>query len=178
MTETARIFAINRPSPSLLKYYAVKSILGGPLFFIIFPTLLIRYLTLNYRFDDNGITMRWGFLFRREVNLAYTRIQDIHLFSGIIQRWFGLADIMIQTASGNASAEMKIEGLHEFEEIRSFIYSRMRGQEEEAEPEKSLSAENSEAPVEEILCGILEELRSARKILEHKSDAAGGENNV
>jgi len=177
MTETARIFAITRPSPSLLKYYAVKSILGGPFFFFVFPALLIRYLTLNYRFDDNGVTMRWGFLFRREVNLAYTRIQDIHLFSGIIQRWFGLADIMIQTASGNASAEMKIEGLHEFEDIRSFIYSRMRGQ-EDIEEAGAPQTEAPESSVEDILRGILGELRSAREILERKSAVEEGENNV
>ena len=76
--------------------------------------------------------MRVGILFRREVNLTYARIQDIHLRSGFIQRWLGLADIQIQTASGSAGAELVIEGFKEFEAIRDFLYTRMRGYQTEA----------------------------------------------
>jgi len=38
-----------------------------------------------------------------------------------------LADIKIQTASGNTDAEMVIEGLLEYKEIRDFLYEKMRG---------------------------------------------------
>ena len=71
--------------------------------------------------------MRWGILFRREVLLNYARIQDIHLVSNFLERWLGLARIQIQTASGSATPEMTLEGLVEFEAIRDFLYSRMRG---------------------------------------------------
>ena len=33
----------------------------------------------------------------------------------------------IQTASGSAGAEMSIQGIKEFSELRDFLYSRMRG---------------------------------------------------
>jgi len=89
--------------------------------------MYFRYHTMRYRFDRDGISMRWGILFRREINLTYTRIQDIHLTSNLFERWLGLARIQIQTASGSASAEMTIEGLKEFELIRDFLYTRMRG---------------------------------------------------
>jgi putative membrane protein len=71
--------------------------------------------------------MKWGILFRREIMLTYARIQDIHLTSNIVERWLRLARIQIQTASASASAEMTIEGLHEFELVRDFLYSKMRG---------------------------------------------------
>ncbi len=71
--------------------------------------------------------MRWGILFRREVLLNYARIQDIHLVSNVVERWLGLARIQIQTASGSSAPEMTIEGVMEFEEVRDFLYSRMRG---------------------------------------------------
>ena len=58
--------------------------------------------------------MRWGILFRREITLTYARIQDIHLTSNLVERWLRLARIQIQTASASASAEMTLEGLHEF----------------------------------------------------------------
>ena len=71
--------------------------------------------------------MRWGMLFHREISLTYTRIQDIHLASNAVERYLGLARVQVQTASAAAKAEMTIEGLLEYEEIRDFLYNRMRG---------------------------------------------------
>jgi uncharacterized protein len=119
--------AITRPAPVLLRYYAVISLLTGPFFLFTLIPLLFKYETLNYRFDDDGIAMSWGLLFRREVYLTYRRIQDIHLTRNIVQRWLGLATIAVQTASGNATSEMSIEGILQAEPLRDFLYSQMRG---------------------------------------------------
>jgi membrane protein YdbS with pleckstrin-like domain len=121
------VFAIHRPSPALFKYYVFSSFLLGPFFFVPLVYLYFRYHTMRYDFDAEGISMRWGILFRREITLTYARIQDIHLTSNLLERWLGLARIQIQTASASASAEMTIEGLHEFEAVRDFLYSKMRG---------------------------------------------------
>ncbi len=121
------IFAIERPHPKLMKLYLLRSILSGPMIFLTLPLLMFRYQTLRYRFDEEGVAMQWGVLFRREINLTYARIQDIHLNAGFVQRFFGLADLMIQTASGSAGAEMTLEGLLEYEAVRDFLYRRMRG---------------------------------------------------
>jgi membrane protein YdbS with pleckstrin-like domain len=116
-----------RPHPKLLTYYALSSLVLGPFFWILLIPLYFRYHTMRYRFDEEGVSMRWGILFRREISLTYARIQDIHLSSNFVERWLGLARIQIQTASGNAGAEMTIEGLREYEQIRDFLYARMRG---------------------------------------------------
>lgn len=116
-----------RPHQNLLVYYALCSLLLGPFFWAMLLPLYFRFRTLRYRFDEEGVTMRWGILFRREISLTYARIQDIHLSSNVVERWLGLARIQVQTASGNAGAEMTIEGLQEFEAIRDHLYSRMRG---------------------------------------------------
>ena len=123
----ADILAIERPHRNLLWLYVIRAVLTGPGFFVAMPLLFFRYETMRYRFDAEGIHMRWGILFRRQINLTYARIQDIHLTSGFIQRWLGLADIKIQTASGSSGAEMTLEGLLEFEAVRDFLYTRMRG---------------------------------------------------
>jgi uncharacterized membrane protein YdbT with pleckstrin-like domain len=115
------------PDRSLMVYYALFSLLFGPGFVIAIVPLYFRFRTLRYELDEEGITMRWGILFRREISLTYARIQDIHLSSNVVERWLGLAKIQVQTASGNASAELTIQGLKEFESIRDFLYSRMRG---------------------------------------------------
>jgi len=121
------VFAIERPAPKLLTYYSLSSLLLGPLFFVALTPLYFRYHTMRYRFDAEGLSMRWGILFRREINLTYARIQDIHLRSNLIERWLGLARIEVQTASGSSGAEMTLEGLLNYEKIRDYLYGRMRG---------------------------------------------------
>lgn len=116
-----------RPHPNLLKLYALSSLILGPLFPLLLVPRAFRYHTLRYTFDDEGVSVRWGVLRRREVSLTYARIQDIHLVSNVVERWLGLGRVLVQTASGRAGAEMTIEGLPDFEEVRDFLYSRMRG---------------------------------------------------
>jgi hypothetical protein len=65
------------------------------------------------------------------VNLTFRRLQDIHLTHNLLQRWMGLATISLQTASGNAGAEMAIEGVLQAEALRDFLYARMRGARDE-----------------------------------------------
>jgi putative membrane protein len=127
ISDEQRIFAIERPNPRLMSYYALGCLLAGPFFPMVLIPAWFRYHTMRYRFDADGISMRWGILFRREIVLSYARFQDIHLSSNLVERWLGLARIEIQTASGSAKAEMTIEGLLEFEAIRDFLYTRMRG---------------------------------------------------
>ena len=119
--------SIERPHPKLLKYYAIASLLAGPAFPIVLLNLYLRYITLRYKFDSDGVSMSYGVFFKREVNLTYRRLQDIHLTHNLLQRWMGLATISLQTASGNAGAEMAIEGVLEAEALRDFLYARMRG---------------------------------------------------
>lgn len=118
---------ITRPDPVLWSYYlitAVLTLLGFP--FVVVP-LYFKYKTLKYRFDDGGIAMSYGVFFRKEVYLTYRRIQDIHVSRNIIQRWMGLANVAVQTASGNSTPEMTIEGVLQADELRDFLYQKMRG---------------------------------------------------
>ena len=179
MTEP-EIFQLERPHPSLLKLYLLRALLTGPGIFFALPVLFFRYQTLRYRFDAEGIHARWGLLFRREVNLAYARIQDIHLTSGFVQRWFGLADVQIQTASGSAGPELVVEGFKEFEGIRDFLYTRMRGYRKPeaatahpAGPPVALGtptgASTTNTDLVSALRTLTDELRATRAALEAKS---------
>jgi putative membrane protein len=125
--DDAAIMAIERPDPALWTYYLLRCLVIPPLFPILVLPAYFRYHTMRYQFTEEGISMKWGILFRREIILNYARIQDIHLRSNVIERWLGLARILIQTASGSSSAEMTIEGIKNFEELRDFLYARMRG---------------------------------------------------
>jgi uncharacterized membrane protein YdbT with pleckstrin-like domain len=180
--DTQKIFALERPDPALWNLYLIHAVLTGPGILFMLPFLYFRYRTLRYRFDEEGIHMRVGILFRKEVNLTYARIQDIHLRSGFIQRWLGLADIQIQTASGSAGAELVIEGFKEFEAIRDFLYTRMRGYQKQpasvaavthqAAPELATegSADSGDEMVA-LLLNIRDELRRTRELLEQRGTA-------
>ncbi len=149
---------LTRPHPSLFKYYLLVSIFGGPAFPIAALAGYCRYITLRYRFDDDGISMSVGVFFKREVNLTYRRIQDIHVSRNFIQRWMGLANVAIQTASGNAGAEMTIEGVLEADALRDFLYSKMRGARHESDVPQITTGEPS--PDDEVL-SLLTEIRDA-----------------
>jgi len=158
------VHSIHRPAPALMKLYVLQSFLFGPFFFIAMLVLYFRYHTMRYDFDDEGISMKWGILFRREITLTYARIQDIHLTSNFVERWFRLARIQIQTASASSAAEMTLEGLHEFEGIRDYLYSKMRGVRAGAHPAAT-------SPGSDLATGLREvaaELRAVREALEKR----------
>lgn len=172
--ELRQVFAIERPHANLMTYYALRSLLTGPLFFVPLAVFFFRYHTMRYRFDEHGVSMRWGILFRREVSLAYARIQDIHLTSNIVERWLGLAQVKLSTASGSASAEMTIEGRQDYELVRDFLYSRMRGAHDHAPsaPPPPAAGEASRDALVSALRQVSQDLRAVRELLEKRERAA------
>jgi uncharacterized membrane protein YdbT with pleckstrin-like domain len=168
-----RLPATLGPDRSLLTYYALQSLLFGPFFFFALIPLYFRFRSMRYEVDEEGITMRWGVLFRREISLTYVRIQDIHLSSNVVQRWLGLASIQIQTASGSASAEMTVEGLKQYEAVRDFFYTRMRGASDIAE-DRSMPAEAALSPamMDELTLALREISTEVRLLREAISQSA------
>ncbi|MFG0284113.1 MAG: PH domain-containing protein [Phycisphaerales bacterium JB039] len=148
-----------RPDERLLKYYLFVSLLTVVGFPFVFVPLVCKYITLRYRFDDEGVTMQWGVLMRREIVLTYRRIQDIHVTRNLLHRWLGLATLSIQTASGSAGAEMTIEGVTEPDALRDFLYHRMRGARGEAGPGAESSAHEDET------ISLLRDIRNAMATL-------------
>ena len=158
----AAILAIERPHPSLWKYYLLSCLAFPPAFpFLVLP-MYFRYQTLRYKFTDEGISMRWGILFRREIIINYARIQDIHLRSNIVERWLGLARVLVQTASGSSGAEMTLEGLKEYEAVRDFLYSKMRGVKDPT-PKPAGAAATAPAQDAELAAALREVARELRE---------------
>jgi putative membrane protein len=170
------VLSIERPDPALWTYYLISSLGFLFLFPIVAIVLTFKFRTLRYRFTDEGVSMSWGILFRRETIINYARIQDIHLRSNLIERWLGLARILVQTASGSSGAELTIEGVREFEAVRDFLYSKMRGV---GEPSSSQSHQDQDQSAEpaDLVAALLEvarELRETRRLLETREPPRGG----
>jgi putative membrane protein len=190
MTDPARdrqIQAITRPDKALMTYYVLRSLVIPPLLPFVGTFLYFRYHTMRYRFTDDGISMSWGILFRREVIVNYARIQDIHLQSNVVERWLGLARILVQTASGSSSAEMTIEGIKEFELLRDFLYARTRGIKDhpaqpaaapQALPASVTSVTTATTSPDELAATLREvagELRAIRTLLEKRQPRSSEE---
>ena len=182
-SKDSAILAIDRPHPSLFTYYWGCLLAFPPLLPVFIVPLWFRYHTMRYTFTAEGISMRWGILFRREVIVNYARIQDIHLRSNIFERWLGLARVLVQTASGNAGAEMTLEGLKEFEAVRDFLYARMRGvKETSVRQPHPLSSETPASHRDQELSATLQEvareLRELRLALTARPPAGKTPNDV
>ena len=170
MTSTAPGFdptTITQPHERLLTYYVVVALLTLPAFPVTMIVLYIKYRTMRFRFDHEGIWKRQGLLWRRETNVAYRRIQDIHLTNGIIQRWLGLATVSIQTAAGSSTAEVTIDGVLEADALRDYLYTKMRGVRDGSQAAAAHAPEGAsdrEAPDETL--ALLTEIRDSLGRLE------------
>jgi putative membrane protein len=175
-----QIRAISRPDKALWTYYILAALAFPPAFPVLIVYLYFRYHTMRYRFSDDGISMSWGILFRREIIVNYARIQDIHLKTNVVERWLGLARILVQTASGGHGAEMTIEGIKEYEALRDFLYERMRGVKDHRVAAESVpvAAGNPAVATDELaatLHAIAGELRAIRQAVEQQRAGRGGE---
>lgn len=165
--DAERIHALKRPDDHLLTLYIIYAALALVAFPIAFVPLYFKFKTLRYRFDDEGVAVSWGLLWRKETYLTYARIQDIHVTRNIFERWLGLGTVEIQTASGSAAAAESIVGVRQFNEIRNYLYAHMRGHRTQARG-SSDSGTFVESPIDAALMGIRDELRAARTILEER----------
>jgi len=170
------IKALERPHSNLLTMYLLQGLAATIGFPFVFVPLFFKYHTLRYRFDDEGISAKWGILFRKEIYLTYRRIQDIHVSRNLFERWLGIGKVDVQTASGSSSAELVIEGMQDYDAVRDFLYARMRGAKGETPADQAAEATGSGAAAEAELIGLLREiqgeLEGARRALESPTGGA------
>ena len=102
------------------------------LFVLIFVSYWIPkyYKTMVYKLTDHDMTWRRGVWFRKTGIVPYNRITNIDIDQGPVSRKLEVASLKIQTAgySGQTTtAEIRIEGMTHFEELRSTIMSYIQG---------------------------------------------------
>jgi membrane protein YdbS with pleckstrin-like domain len=88
----------------------------------------LYYESMWYELREDEMSWKRGVWFRTTGIVPYNRITNLDIRQGPLMRFFGIHTIAIQTAgySGQATAEIRIEGIEDAEALREFIRSLVR----------------------------------------------------
>lgn len=124
--------------------------------------------SLVYVLEDDKITIKKGVWWKTKSFVPYNRITNVVIYQGPISRRFDLAKLAIQTAgfSGTTSrgtkvAEAEILGIKNFEEVKDFVMTLIKGMKPVA-----VEAEAETVPPTDVNQQILQELRRIRRAVE------------
>ena len=103
---------------------------------LIYVAIHLRYDTTWYILTDRSMRLRRGIWQINETTITFENIQNVVVQQGPLQRWFGIADVVVQTAGGGGGGGGKhqhtatthmglIEGLADATRIRDLILSRV-----------------------------------------------------
>lgn len=139
------------------------------IFFSVLATMLFiaywipKYCnSISYKLTGSEMVWKRGVWFKTTGIVPYNRITNVDIAQGPISRMLGIAALKIQTAGYSAQkmgAEIKIEGVKDFEELRAIITGFVRGRKPVAV--EAFEEENTDAR-------ILTELVKIRKLLEKR----------
>lgn len=103
---------------------------------VAYIAIHLRYDTTWYVLTDRSLRIRRGIWAIHETTITFENIQNVAIHQGPIERWFGIARIVVETAGGGGGAGEPgkamgahvglIEGIDNAPEIRDLIRSRIR----------------------------------------------------
>ncbi|CAM3191276.1 PH domain-containing protein [Staphylococcus argensis] len=67
---------------------------------------IYKYKVFRYRVEAHHTTIRRGLWFIQTDQIPHFRVQNVDTYEGIIMRKFGLADVILSTAGGNAEINL------------------------------------------------------------------------
>jgi len=84
--------------------------------------------TLKYTIQDDRVTYTGGVLFKKRITVPFTKITNINIHEGPIERIFGVGRLRIQTAgmSGQTGAELVMYGISDLDHMRSTVFERVK----------------------------------------------------
>jgi membrane protein YdbS with pleckstrin-like domain len=104
---------------------------------VAYIAIYLRYDTTWYVMTDRSIRIRRGIWIIQETTITFENVQNITVHQGPVQRYYGIANVVIQTAGGGGGGHQKegaglgvhvgvIEGVDRAGEIRDLILSRVK----------------------------------------------------
>lgn len=105
---------------------------------IAYVGLHLRYDTTWYVFTDRSLRIRRGIWVIHETTITFENVQNVEVSQGPVQRFFGIADVIVQTAGGAVKKSSHggetshgahvgvLQGLDDAEQVRDTILDRVR----------------------------------------------------
>ena len=69
---------------------------------IAYVAIHLRYDTTWYVLTDRSLRIRRGIWIIHETTISFENVQNVEVRQGPLQRYFGIADVIVQTAGGGA----------------------------------------------------------------------------
>ncbi len=128
------------------------------------------YRSLNYIIEDDCVKMLKGVFWKKNITVPFTKITNVDVIQGPLQRLFNIGTVNVQTAgAGGAQAarpELVFIGVRNLEGIKDSVMERVRGYKTKDQDEPIETPPGREQP--EVLSQILQELSAIRQLLEKK----------
>lgn len=105
---------------------------------IAYLAIHLRYDTTWYVMTDRSLRIRRGIWIIHETTITFENVQNVKITQGPLQRWFGIADLLVETAGGGVPAPSAhqhqttsshrglIEGIAAAHQIRDLLLARIR----------------------------------------------------
>lgn len=113
----------NRPGTAIL--------LVGGFIVLSIASLLVKWLTFEFRLDPHELRIDQGLLSRSSRAIPFDRVTDVDIEQGPLHRLLGLARVRMETGASSASKDeegvLDTVTLDRAEAIREFVRARRRG---------------------------------------------------
>lgn len=105
---------------------------------VAYVAIHLRYDTTWYVLTDRSMRIRRGIWTIHETTITYENVQNVTVQQGPVQRYFGIADVVVQTAGGGGMVHPHgqgattpthiglLEGLADAERVRDLILARLQ----------------------------------------------------
>jgi membrane protein YdbS with pleckstrin-like domain len=145
---------------------------AGAILALAYAVIRLDYDLRQYVVTDRALRTRTGALTVSEATITFANVQDVEISQGPLQRWFGIADVLVHTAGGGSSKGGKhggggddhrgaFVGIDRPKEVRDFILERIRAFRDAGLGDPDDPTHRAPAPTAVDLEAALTELRSA-----------------
>jgi membrane protein YdbS with pleckstrin-like domain len=90
------------------------AVLAAPFLALIVLPDVVAYVGIHLRYDttwyvltDRSLRIRRGILGIHETTISFENVQNVEVRQGPLQRWFGIADVLVSTAGGGGVVSHK-----------------------------------------------------------------------
>ena len=89
------------------------------------------FKTLEYSVEDDTVKLSMGVYWKKRVTVPYTKITNVDVTQGPLQRKYGIGTVHVQTAGAGgaqgAQAELRMAGIRNLENVKDVIMERVKG---------------------------------------------------